>query len=441
MPDARSAECWKRMYGRPGFASDIFSFGMMLWEMFARRGLRIYEAFNSIDPELHYVVNAATGKKSANVQLVPARLAEDNERPARLADCPELLYTLMQSCWVHSVDQPNFGRPAAVEVSVALHKMQQMAHALAPPAETPPCTSLSFGDFLRKLGIEDKRDALADWDVREQLKENGEIGPLEKLQAMLQDEKDEAGEDFADMITDVFDGNDEAQSSFRAEVKQLQDSSLQADAESKPGAAWAKILQKLELDSVALAKKVKRQEETQMRKAHQSNLEKQKVAQEEERKVKSQKRRTHRKLRDSLEFSSDSEEEFEKEPPWSAARLAARLESCIRLKKPMPLRMWLMFDVTIEGEAIGSLEPDWGDVLCEAADGDIDIWDFAANVNGDALEAAIKKSGKKAPVFKKLLLRLHYELQFLLTESQAKKIKVTPHGPPEGVPGGGGAAK
>ena len=100
--------------------------------------------------------------------------------------------------------------------------------------------------------------------------------------------------------------------------------------------------------------------------------------------------------------------------------------------------MWLAEDVTIEGKAIGSLETDWGDVLCEAAGGDVNIWEFVAKVDGDTLEAAIKKSGKKAPVFKKLLLRLHYELRFPLTVAQKKKIKVAV---PEGVPPGGGAAK
>ena len=96
--------------------------------------------------------------------------------------------------------------------------------------------------------------------------------------------------------------------------------------------------------------------------------------------------------------------------------------------------MWLAEDVTVEGKAIGSLEADWGEVLCEAAGGDVNIWDFVAKVDGDALEAAIKKSGKKAPVVKKLLLRLHHELRFPLNASMAAKIKVTPYGPPEGVP-------
>ena len=28
-----SPECWKRKYGEPCFASDVFSFGVILWEM------------------------------------------------------------------------------------------------------------------------------------------------------------------------------------------------------------------------------------------------------------------------------------------------------------------------------------------------------------------------------------------------------------------------
>jgi hypothetical protein len=59
-------------------------------------------------------------------------------------------------------------------------------------------------------------------------------------------------------------------------------------------------------------------------------------------------------------------------------------------------------------------------------------------VDGAKLQEIIGASGKKAPVFKKLLLRLHYELRFPLTADQAKKIKVEPW-IPEGVPGGGAA--
>ena len=66
--------------------------------------------------ELHYVTDKKTGAKSANVQLVPARMAEDNERPARSEDCPELLYTLMQACWVPEMSD----RPTAAKARQAM---------------------------------------------------------------------------------------------------------------------------------------------------------------------------------------------------------------------------------------------------------------------------------------------------------------------------------
>ena len=94
-------------------------------------GSRVYEVFDSIDPELHYVTDKKTGKKSANVQLVPARMAEDNERPPRSNDCPKVMYSLMQCCWVHSIEK----RPAAAEVLLAMQKMNLIEDALQPPAE------------------------------------------------------------------------------------------------------------------------------------------------------------------------------------------------------------------------------------------------------------------------------------------------------------------
>eukprot|EP01046_Picozoa_sp_COSAG06_P036648 COSAG06_NODE_4061_length_4614_cov_54.126247_2_plen_213_part_01 len=196
-------------------------------------GSRVYEAFDSIDPELHYVTDKKTGKKSANVQLVPARMAEKNERPPRSKDCPEVLYILMQSCWVYSIEK----RPAAGEVLLAMQKMNRIEGAMQPPAETADDASgdtepesMSYATFLKRHGIEDKREALADWDVKEKASDStsGEAGPLEKLQVMLQEEEDDEVEDFADMIEELFEGDDEAQTQFRQAVEQLRDSSLQA---------------------------------------------------------------------------------------------------------------------------------------------------------------------------------------------------------------------
>ena len=68
-------------------------------------------------------------------------------------------------------------------------------------------------------------------------------------------------------------------------------------------------------------------------------------------------------------------------------------------------------------------------------DGNVNIWDFVGMVDGYKLQEIIDASGKKRPVWKKLVLRLHYELRFPLTADQAKKIKVEPW-IPEGWPGG-----
>ena len=44
-----SPECYKRDYGVPCFASDVFSFGIILWELWARE--RVYMGFNR--PRVH----------------------------------------------------------------------------------------------------------------------------------------------------------------------------------------------------------------------------------------------------------------------------------------------------------------------------------------------------------------------------------------------------
>ena len=59
-----AAECWKRKFGDPCSASDIFSFGMMLWEMLARE--RTYTAFPG-------VADIAGPDGNADVRLVPGR--------------------------------------------------------------------------------------------------------------------------------------------------------------------------------------------------------------------------------------------------------------------------------------------------------------------------------------------------------------------------------
>ena len=65
---------------------------------------------------------------------------------------------------------------------------------------------------------------------------------------------------------------------------------------------------------------------------------------------------------------------------------------------------------------------------------DVDVWELASKLPGEALQKALDDCGKKGPVLKKLFARLHYELRYPLTPAQAKKIKVEPHAE-EGEPG------
>ena len=92
-------ECWKRRFGKPDFASDIFSFGMMLWEMLAR--VRIYTAFPG-------VADIPKPDGTANVELVAARIA-NGQRPSAPEGCPALLFKVMQACWVREMS----ARPTA----------------------------------------------------------------------------------------------------------------------------------------------------------------------------------------------------------------------------------------------------------------------------------------------------------------------------------------
>ena len=65
-----SPECWKRKYGEPCCASDIFSLGMMMWEMLARS--RISEHLLDKDNPEHTCMGADGLELDAS--LVPALL-------------------------------------------------------------------------------------------------------------------------------------------------------------------------------------------------------------------------------------------------------------------------------------------------------------------------------------------------------------------------------
>ena len=90
-------ECLKRKFGRPVFASDVFSYAIILWELWARR--RVYTGFLNLEYNIDKAHLKETGESRVDVKLVANRMAAD-QRPELPGDCPALWAQLMQACWI-----------------------------------------------------------------------------------------------------------------------------------------------------------------------------------------------------------------------------------------------------------------------------------------------------------------------------------------------------
>jgi hypothetical protein len=141
------------------------------------------------------------------VKIIAQRLA-DGQRPAASVSCPEVLHMLMQTCWVHEVDE----RPTAVEVLTIIKKIreQETEGILAPPSTDAGVEEeISYLEFLGQLGLANKKDDLADYlsDPKAELTE---------LQQMDEEALDE------DVLNDDDLGlTEEQKAQFRAAVKAL----------------------------------------------------------------------------------------------------------------------------------------------------------------------------------------------------------------------------
>ena len=107
-------EGWKRKYGKPSFESDIFSFGLMMWEMVAHKW--IYSVFPGFFNAYSAPTVTENGKRTIVVKQIVERLAVKGQRPPAAwtgtddleHHGPGLLYKLMQACWVPEMaDRPN----------------------------------------------------------------------------------------------------------------------------------------------------------------------------------------------------------------------------------------------------------------------------------------------------------------------------------------------
>eukprot|EP01046_Picozoa_sp_COSAG06_P021229 COSAG06_NODE_1586_length_9011_cov_83.566652_3_plen_866_part_00 len=154
-------ECLEREHGEPGLPSDIFSFGLMVWEMVARS--RVYRAFPGFeDDDEAPTITRDDGKRVVNVRQIASRLA-GGQRPAPSAGCPEVLQQLMEACWVHDMGK----RPTAQALLDVIKQIRVAEGALDPPPEPAPPPErpeeVSYDSFLGKLGLQDKKDELAEY--------------------------------------------------------------------------------------------------------------------------------------------------------------------------------------------------------------------------------------------------------------------------------------
>ena len=148
-----------------------------------------------------------------------------------------------------------------------MQKIQSKEHVLELPTEAAVDDAakqalISFDDFLSQLGMQEKKDALEEWDIKEKpSEESAELGPLEKLQDMLKEEREAENEDFADMVEDIFNADEEeSRTAFRAAVEQLLNDSSPPNATEEDdleiSAAWQSLLKSLDLDATKLEKEV-----------------------------------------------------------------------------------------------------------------------------------------------------------------------------------------
>ena len=172
-----SPECWKRTYGKPGTASDIFSLGLLMWEMLARCRLSTH-LLDESNPE-----HVEEDGKELNVEVVPVLLAK-GERPRSTGLLPEVqeqcgwhvYYRLMQACWVAEMDQ----RPTAARVAEALglaksyvwsEQTEQEIAALKADVSTPAGApsadtrngeaAITYDDFLAMAACRTRRQSWA----------------------------------------------------------------------------------------------------------------------------------------------------------------------------------------------------------------------------------------------------------------------------------------
>ena len=170
-------------FGPLGPAADVFSFGIMVWVVFAGE-YRWFEGTRQITEK----VAAGPGGVPQEDYKQVARWYYHGQRPGfEGRPISPKLQVLIEACWAAAqADRPSFSAVRRVMESCA-------AQLLAARPEPEP--EVSYDQFLKQLGMEDKREALA-----ELLEEGSE---LQELKQMTPDELREDVLDDGDLQLDA----------------------------------------------------------------------------------------------------------------------------------------------------------------------------------------------------------------------------------------------
>eukprot|EP01046_Picozoa_sp_COSAG06_P026921 COSAG06_NODE_2345_length_7034_cov_87.911608_1_plen_1754_part_10 len=202
--------------GFPEPASDVFSYGVMLWELFTEQ--RVYEGFQRQDNEPwdggvtydHALLTYVNAGRFAPAEQIPDRFYRSNRRPTMYKWVPEPMKLLIEACWPQNPDA-RLRFPTIVRALELLDDQVDTWTTRTEFGAAKAAPDITYDEFLAHLGLMDKKEDLASY-----LSDPG--AQLVELKQMDSESLD------VDILEDSDLGFDEpTREKFREAVKQLEE--------------------------------------------------------------------------------------------------------------------------------------------------------------------------------------------------------------------------